>query len=906
MKRYLNHFRRLWCAPILIFLAFGCLPLQAASTSEIKAFRAAKDSFSGGWWQRAEGEFVDFARKYPGSEFYAEAILLEAQARFKREEGSTKNFAAVSELLSAEAAHAGTSADQFAYWTAEAQLYGTNYTAAAEAFARLMKDYPAASSRLRLQAALGEAEARSKLTDWPGVIEALRQPTGVFQQILQAGPTNDLDLVMNGCFLLSEAELAKKDYAAAEAALQKAALLKGNWEQEWRRLYLLGRIQLASGRAEEALQRSTNLLELAAAPGRSEMQAESIAFQGDVLEQMDCLAAAVEAYEKNVAKEVAPEQRRQAMLKVVELNLRQNKTEAAAQKLEDFLSKYPGEAGADLKLLALGELRLKQYYAAGETGPKIEGAPPVDAGTNLLQQAKTNFQNLITTFTNSPLRGKAELNLGWCLLAEGNIAESRTAFSSAVDRLPFSEDQAVARFKLADIQYLEKDFAGAITNYNSIIEQYGALAPVKNGLFEPALYQVVQAGLAQTNLTAATQAMDRILEWYPTGSLIQPAMLLVGQGLNREGSPAHAREVFSKFAAVSPDSALLPEVDLAIARTYEMESNWDGAIKKYEAWLGTYTNSPALPRAEFARAWANAEAGFDTNAFLLFTNFVARFQTNELAPLAQYWVADHYWRHDDFSRAEINYQVVFKNTNWPGSGLADQALMMASRAAVARDAVREAITYYLTNLASNPNLPAELSLEAKFAYGDALTLSKDTNNLGSNFREAIQVFSRILNADPTNRFTPLAAGRMGDCYLQLAELDPAHYQYDSASNAYQTVIDSSVADVSARSQAQIGMAQCLEKTARLKPGSEQADLLGLSLDRYLDVVYGKNLREGEKFNLYWVNEAGKNAGRLAEEMNEWKQAVALYKHLLDLLPPLRSTLEKKIMKASEHIAPEKS
>ena len=63
----------------------------------------------------------------------------------------------------------------------------------------------------------------------------------------------------------------------------------------------------------------------------------------------------------NLAEGIPAERRRQALLKIIELSMAQNQIPQAAKTLENFLSQYPDAALADLALLTLGELRLRQY-----------------------------------------------------------------------------------------------------------------------------------------------------------------------------------------------------------------------------------------------------------------------------------------------------------------------------------------------------------------------------------------------------------------------------------------------------------------------------------------------------------------------------------------------------------------
>ncbi len=916
-----NGLRGLWLSALWLGLMLAGVHLQAAGTAEDKAYeRVSKDFSKLQAWDRAEAESANFRKNYPTSEHLADVALIEAQALFKQQK-----YTNMLELLSTPQIQAVKGvADQFTYWMAEAQYYLTNYHDAAETFARLVKDYPA--STRRLDAAVEEADARVQMADWPHVIEKLGPADGVFQQMARTNLTDPR--VVRGYFILTEAELAQKDYAAAERSLQSLAAQKLGPEQEWGRQYLLCRI-LVGRDAEKAWQSSANLLEAAA--GRPDFQAEGVLLQGGILEQLDRLPEAIQIYQTNLDGDLPVWRKQQALLKIVTLSLRLGQTTAAAQKLEDFLAKHPEQKGSDLELLALGELRLKEAMTPG-------------GATNSLQQAQAAFEKLIDTYTNSELLGKAQLNLGWCLWAEGKIPESETAFSNAVERMPNLsatalmkladtlhqtndiagavtnqpylggqyEDKAVAIFKLGDALFQQKKYAAAVTNYQRIIDQYGSLTAVRNELFEQALYQIARASVAQTNLPAATDAMNKILKWFPNSALGAPGMLLVGQALNREGGPVGARQVFSDFIARFPAQPLLPEVKLAIARTYEKETNWPAAIAQYDAWVAAYTNSSVLPRAEFSRAWVNYESGNETNALMLFTNFVARFHTNQiatnedLAASAQYWVGDFYWRRENYIDAELNYQKVYQK--WPGSRLTCQAYMMAGRAAMERASPAQAISYF-TNLTaylsvSNSTCPRDLSLQALFAVGDAsMALPLDTNP--NKYKDAIAVFSGIANGYTNTRFAPLAWGRLGDCYHATATNDPVQYEagandYQLSINSYQKAIDSDLADATTRGMAECGLAQSLEGRARLEPADRQGFWLRQAVERYLNVLQGSSLRDNEEPDTFWSKEAGMAAGRLDEELGEWDKAVSLYQSLMEELPPLPTlqiSLEKKIANA---------
>jgi tetratricopeptide (TPR) repeat protein len=362
--------------------------------------------------------------------------------------------------------------------------------------------------------------------------------------------------------------------------------------------------------------------------------------------------------------------------------------------------------------------------------------------------------------------------------------------------------------------------------------------------------------------------------------------------------------VFADFLKRYPDSDLVPEAQLAVARTYIREGKLDSAIQQYDAWVARFTNNPARSQAEFDRAWLNYEAGSQSNAVNLFTNYVAHFPNSTNAPLAQYLVGSYYFDQGDLANAELNYKILMQNTNWPVSDLTYQASMMAGRAAFARGGfggLDEAKRYFLSviNFA-----PPDLQAEAYFFLGDTVVegpSNKDSTNPLLKYTEAISIFSKI---PPTNHLSPRALGRKADCYLQLATQDAANYE--KAVEFYTASMTSPLADPSTRSQAEVGLGLALEKQAQeVKLAAEQSRLLDEALNHFMNVVYGPNLRDGEHADPYWFGQAGLAAGRLLEKQQKWDLALKVYEHLVEI-PALRTAAQTKLAAVRSRMNPTKN
>ncbi|HUA67961.1 MAG TPA: tetratricopeptide repeat protein [Candidatus Saccharimonadales bacterium] len=874
---------------VLVFaLVLSGGQILVASTREERAFAAAASAFQDGMWSRAEVEFAEFAEKYPKSERVAEAMLLQAEADFKQQ----KYLEAI-DLLTASESRAGKFADQYVYWLGEAQFQNENYAAAAAVFARLVQDFP--DSHWRLDSVVNEAAARAKLDQWPQVSALLEKPDGVFQTEAKKNPA--AEPVARGQLLLAEALLRQNKLSEAAAILRLLAAQKLTPELSWQQTQLFCRVQLASGDMDAALGSTTNLIRLADMTGQAKMRAASVAERGNVLERMGLTEEALAAYRENLATNVPPDWQRQAILEIAELAAAQKNFSEGEQSLEQFLNQFPGSPSADVAQLTLGELHLKQAVSSN----------PLD--TNQLALAQMRFDQFIGAFTNSVLLGKAYLDKGWCDWCKwmaandaNSLTDSLTNFEAAAQLLLPSVDLAVARFKMGDALFAQKDYAGARDNYEAVANDFTNFPAVTKGISAQALYQMLRACLVLKDVEGASNALARILTSYPTSNLADRSILLVGEGLSDLQKPASARALFEKFEELFPDSPLRPEVELALARTYEQEDNWSAAIGIYDHWVKQYTNdTQLLPQVAYARAMANYQAGNETNALSLFTNFVAQFPTNGLAPIAQWWIGGYFYNTGtNYVDAERNYELLFQN--WPNSSLADQAKLMAGRAAMGRLGYSDAIQYF-TSLTSDSNCPPDVYVPALFAYGGALMLqpSTDTNDPLANFEQAIQVFKAICQSYPQSEQAALAWGEIGDCYLQLAGQPQGAHYYDDATNAYAQVISSPLADAAARSQAQLGIGRVLEKRAAQATGPGQTALLQQALQNYLDVFYGTNLRNGETADPFWVKKAGLQAASVAETLGEWPQAVNVYRRLEELLPPLRGLLEQKIANARIHI-----
>jgi tetratricopeptide (TPR) repeat protein len=260
-------------------------------------------------------------------------------------------------------------------------------------------------------------------------------------------------------------------------------------------------------------------------------------------------------------------------------------------------------------------------------------------------------------------------------------------------------------------------------------------------------------------------------------------------------------------------------------------------------------------------------------------------------------VGNYFFNQGNYRDAETNYVALSQSTNWPRGEITYQAGLAAGRAAFKRQTFKQAAEYFKTvivPLSDATNRWPDLLAMAYFAYGDNFCADapSDKTNAVSKYAAAITAFEKIPD---TNRLAPQAWGRIADCHMQLGS-DNTN-RYTKAIEFYTKAMDTNVADIDIRSNAQVGLGLVYEKLAAdtNQPPAVQAALMEKALSQYLEVVFTKVLRPGEKPVPFWVQRAGLDAGRLYGAQGKWTEVVKLYEYLLKVLPAsAKSGIERKL------------
>ncbi len=863
----------------IVLLALCAVAALGQTPEERLAFDAAVRALESGFADKAAADLAEFVAGNPASPLVPQAILLEARSR-----AQIGQLDAAADLLVARLESLGPLKDQALYLLGDVNLRRNRFQEAEQAFRRLAAEFP--ESSLLLKAGFSQALALFRGGDPAAAASLLANPTNAFARAAAAAPNHETTI--RGRLLLAEARWKTGDIPGAREALESLANRPLTPEQAWSRQWLQSSLFQAEGRVDAALTASSNLFSIATTIASADLLARSHVLRGDILGQAGRTAEAFAAYTNDLVAGVPSEWRRDALLAIAQLPLNTPQLDPAISLLRAMADRPEKDATTAAARIAVAELRLQQYF---------EASP--GTGTNLLREAEALLNSALSNAPPRALEGRAWFNVGWTRLEDGTLASATESFARAAEHLETSSPlRSLAVFKLADCQQKSGNDAAALTNYLRVVRPSSGVPAARGALLERALYQGTLAAIGAGKSDIANELARRAVVEFPNGEFRDDTRVLYGQTLARLAPAPGASEVLRQLSTQLTNSPALPEIQLAVARSYLREGSWSNAMQQLDDWIRSYPNHTGIARTQFERAWAVFKTGDEARSYGLFTNFLSRFPNDPAAPQAQVWVGNYLGRQGNYVAAESSYQLVFQRTNWPVSRLTYEARLLAGRAAFLRQGYKDARTNYFGWLiangppaVTNSPVPPELVAQAYFALGDCFLQDPEGDD---KLSFAMTAFARLIETFPNTREAFLARGRLAECHLQRAALDPAQAPgaYTNAAVLYLDLIKDA-SDPAARSEAEVGLGVLREKQAAGPGSAEASQLLQEALAHYLNVFTGRNLKPGETGSPFWINRAGLEAARLAESMGRSSQAASLYESLATTFPASAQALRQR-------------
>jgi TolA-binding protein len=550
-----------------------------------------------------------------------------------------------------------------------------------------------------------------------------------------------------------------------------------------------------------------------------------------------------------------------------------------AKIAEDPAMKIQGDADRAKLLIRLGKLEegLALFRQAVKAMPseKLSANAQFDLAQVLLDQglyekATVEFQNYLEAFTDPQGQPRALMGKGWSLWSLKRHAEAAAAFEKAYNLYTNAEEKAQALLKAADATFANNQFKLAKERYEKVIAEFpsSVLAPQAQFQLAECFAQLNEPDEAESKLKALVETGEK-------NPLANAAFIRIAQLKEQQGRWEQAITTYDQIIASCSNRTVCAQAFHSRGLIRYRLGLFQEALEDFDRVGRDFPHSNMAEQALYMRGWCLYLTGRDEEALTLCREFLERYANSSWAPDVLFWLGEYYFNHGDFSAAERQFTALAER--YPDGPLADDALFWSGRAAAEKKDYLQAIEHYNELAKKYPN--SSKLAETRFAQGDALS------ELGQ-FAGAILHFEEIIKKFPNSYLVDLAWGRKGDCQFTLGKDDPARYQEAIAS--YQAVMGSARASKDLVWQAEYKLGRCKEKMGQ----PEEA------LEHYVNVVYAylAAAKTGNPGNPLWFTRAAFGAAAIKESEEKWREAVNLYKRVIDSNIPAASEAEQRIQK----------
>ena len=483
-------------------------------------------------------------------------------------------------------------------------------------------------------------------------------------------------------------------------------------------------------------------------------------------------------------------------------------------------------------------------------------------------EALDDFQRYLESFNVPEGQARAQEGKGWALWKLGRFTESASAFDRAYALHAESMSKAQTLFKAADAYFATNQFQLAGERYTQFLSEFAT-----NALRAQAQYQSAECLARQGRLDAAIRAFLSLVDEDPDTPLADRAQLRVGALREEQGDWDGAIRAYSELLTGEADEAIQVRAFHGRALIHYRQGRFQQALADFNVIVADFPQGEASEQAYYMRGWCMYLLGRHEEALKLCEQFVEKYPDSIWAPNVLFWIGEYHYNHGQFELAELSFDSLA--TNYSNVAVADEALFWAGKSAVAQKEYVRALDHFNRLTVGFPN--SSKIPEARFAQGDALS------ELGQ-FPAAILVFDEVLQKYPNTYLIDLARGRKGDCHFTLGKDDPRRYM--EALSQYRTVLDSPTASTDLKLQAEFKMGRCHEKLQE----SAQA------LEHYMRVVYKflYDLPNQTPADALWFTRAAFNAAAIKEAERRWREAVSIYRRVVDAGVPAAADAQERI------------
>ncbi len=553
---------------------------------------------------------------------------------------------------------------------------------------------------------------------------------------------------------------------------------------------------------------------------------------------------------------------------------------AKAEKLTGEATLRVRQKAARANLL-IDENKIKEAFTLFDEA--VKEAPDTATSAELLIQkaeallkiqqvsaAEKAFQSGLDIATDPAMQARAQAGKGWCLWEQKRYEESAVAFETSATKCTQPDQCIAAMLKAGDARLAAAQYEKARENYRRATSSYP-----NHSFTAQAMYQTGVASLLAGQTNAAHTSFADTEKAFPQSSFAPQAALQQAELFKREQKWDAALEQYRRIAVhytnTTVKASALHQQGLILYRL----NQWDVALEAFRTVSDTWPDSLEAPQAFYMRGFCRYMQGDTEGALTLCQSFITKYPDSIWTPEVLFWVGEHYYNRGSYAQAKSIFLDIA--ARFPKHELSDEALFWAGNSLLKQDSFLEAFTTFSRLAKESPDSP--LILKTRFAQGEALT------ELGE-FPRAILAYEEVIKTAPDDPLADRARGRLADCLFTLGTSEVIRYK--ESLEAYQSLYKRPSAPFALRLQALYKIARCEAK-------------LGLkekAFARYMEVVYSGAIQieplspEASP----WFTRAAFDAAAYQEQQQQWKEAVNIYKRIIQANVPAKNEAQKRIEK----------
>jgi len=280
-------------------------------------------------------------------------------------------------------------------------------------------------------------------------------------------------------------------------------------------------------------------------------------------------------------------------------------------------------------------------------------------------QALRLFDQVVESFPQSDVAGEALRMAGECLVVSQQYAPAKVRFSRALGAkdIPF-DTKVAATFQQAWCSFKQKDYSGAVQQFDDFIRQFAAHPKTAEAHFF-----IGESEYARGRFGEAIKSYQQVAT---TSDKKPDALYGIGWSNFKNNEFEAAIDAFEQFIATHPKHPLSFDARLRLGDCYYNLKDFTKAAASFRTTLRMFPDTAATDYACYQAGQSLFRAGDVSGAFLQFEELPKKFPHSALADDAQYALGWINFQRKDYNEAIKEFQTTARN--FPNSDNAPRAL----------------------------------------------------------------------------------------------------------------------------------------------------------------------------------------------------------------------------------------